>query len=294
MQHKIASIKGVKVFILSKVGIMTITEYGIEKAERELLTIVEKNLYDTAYLNMINQSVLTEDNGNIGIFKAFTYKDSLRFSILVRENPSLEMINSLIEKIEQIISNYVKSKILLWYSQINGFSNGLLERLGEYIDPYRFFLFHLKRKDIDLSIDMKGMTARPCSPNMIDTCIEIMEDVFTPFPDSTGSFRNDKERITTDFLDDRGGVTLFYKDNDLVGFCGHKNGSFTEVVVRKEYQGKGLGETIVRTVLKYVYDMGYDAELTTGHYNERAIALYQKVGFKKVYESIRVTLSHTL
>jgi ribosomal protein S18 acetylase RimI-like enzyme len=125
---------------------------------------------------------------------------------------------------------------------------------------------------------------------MIDTCIEIMEDIFTPFPDLPGSFRDDKERIITDFLDDCGGATLFYKEDDLVGFCGHKKGHFTEVVVRKEYQGKGFGEAIVRTILKSVYEMGYDAELTTGHYNERAIALYQKVGFKKVYESMRVTI----
>jgi ribosomal protein S18 acetylase RimI-like enzyme len=137
---------------------------------------------------------------------------------------------------------------------------------------------------------MKGLTKRRCTENMIDLCIDVMEDLFTPFPDSPGSFHNDKERITKDFLCDDGGATLFFKDDELVGFCGHKSGHFTEVCVRKEYQGKGYGEVIVRSVLKSVYESGYDAELTTGNYNERAIALYQKTGFKKVYESIRVYL----
>ena len=273
---------------------MNITENGVEKAEQELLkTKTIKNLYDPAYFNIIKQLLLTIKDGNIGIFKAFTYKNSLRFEILIRENPCIEMINWFVDEIEQLVDVCMKREILLWYSQVNGFSNELLDRLSEYVNPYHFFMFRLNRDDIDINIDMKGLTARKCTTDMIDTCIEIMEDVFTPFPDSPGSFRNDKERITADFLDECGGATLFYKNNDLVGFCGHKKGHFTEVVVRKEYQGKGFGEIIVRSVLKSVYEMGYDAELTTGHYNERAISLYKKVGFKRVYESIRITISHT-
>ena len=252
-----------------------------------------KNLYDPAFFNIIKQLLLTGNDGNIAIFRAFTYKNSLRFELILRENPCIEMIDYLVDEINKLVSVCTKDKILLWYSQINGFSNALFDRLGEYVDPYPFFMFRLNRDDIHINIDSKGLTARKCTADMIDTCIEIMEDVFTPFPDSPGSFRNDKERITADFLADDGGTTLFYKDDELVGFCGHKKGHLTEVAVRKKYQGKGFGEAIVQTVLKSVYEMGYDAELTTGHYNERAIALYQKVGFKKVYESMRITLLRT-
>ena len=271
---------------------MNFTEDGFEKAEQELLkTTTIKNLYDPAYLDIIKKLLLTGNDGNTGIFKAFTYKDSLRFEVLIRKNPCIEMINWCVGEIEKIANICTKNGILLWYSQVEGFSNELLNRLDKYIDPYHFYLFRLNRDDINTNIDMKGLTARKCTMDMIDTCIEIMEDVFTPFPDSPGSFRNDNERITTDFLDDCGGTTLFYKNKELIGFCGHKKGHFTEVVVRKEFQGKGFGETIVRAVLKSVHEMGYDAELTTGNYNERAIALYQKVGFVRIYESMRVTIS---
>jgi len=271
---------------------MIITEQDIEKAEQELLKISTpiKNLYNPDYYTVINQVLLTDDDTNMGIFRAFTYHDSLRFQLLVRENPCSDMINWIVDEIEHIIETNKRSMILLWYSQTNGFSNELLDRLGEYTDPYRFFMFRLEHDDILTDFDMKGLTSRHCTEDMIDTCIEIMEDVFTPFPDSPNNFRNDKERIAKDFLDDCGGATLFYKSDELIGFCGHQQGHFTEVVVCKEHQGKGYGEIMVRAVLKSVYEMGYDAELTTGHYNERAIALYKKVGFNIVYESMRITL----
>jgi len=271
---------------------MIITENEIEQVEQELLKTTNiENLYDPTYYNIVKQILLTGENGNICLFKAFTYKDSLRFSVLTREKPCYEMIDWLIDEIKRIINNNKKSLTLLWYSQTNGFSTEFIDKLSDYTDPYKFLLFRLNKDCINTDVDMKGLIAQKCTANMIDTCIDIMEDVFTPFPDSPGSFRDDKERITADFLDEDSGTTLFYKGNDLVGFCGHKKGHFTEVAVRKEYQGKGFGEIIVRSVLKSVREMGYDAELTTGHYNHRAILLYQKVGFQKIYESIRVTIS---
>ena len=123
-----------------------------------------------------------------------------------------------------------------------------------------------------------------------DECIEIMEDVFTPLPDAPGSFRNDRQRIASDFLHEPGGATLFFKEDDLAGFCGHKDGHLMQVAVRKEYQGRGYGEAMLRAVLRSIHALGHDAELTVRHDNVRAIALYEKVGFKKIYESMRVTL----
>jgi len=246
----------------------------------ELFDIIDANdhLYDQQYFTVLEKELIDG-----GVFKAFTYKDSLRFTVLFRISPSAETINLIADKIAQ----YKNDAALLWYSQINGFSNDLLDRLGNYIDSYHFFCYKIKRDDISTDVDMKGLICRKCTADMIDTCIDIMEDVFTPYPDSPGSFINDKERITADFLD---GTSLFFKDNELVGFCGHKDGHITETVVRKEFQGQGYGEIIVRAVLKSIYESGYDAELTTNYDNKRAIALYEKVGFRKMYESIRVTL----
>ena len=63
---------------------MVITEENVEKTEQELLKTSAPvvNLYDPAYFNILKELSLTDNDGNTGIFKVFTYKDSLRFSVL--------------------------------------------------------------------------------------------------------------------------------------------------------------------------------------------------------------------
>ena len=249
------------------------------------------HMYNKTDFTVLKKLLLTGTDGNEAGLKVFIYKDySLRFSILSLNSPCLEMTDYFINEIRQRINDNKKSTTLLWYSQINGFSNILIERLDNHFNPYHFYNFRIERNNINPEVDMKGLASRRCTADMIDICIDIMENLFTPFPDSPGIFLNDKERITSDFLYERGGTTLFFKDGELVGFSGHIDGHITEVCVRKEFQGKGYGEVIVRSVLKSIYELGYDAELTTGHYNKRAITLYEKAGFKRVYESIRVNL----
>jgi ribosomal protein S18 acetylase RimI-like enzyme len=137
---------------------------------------------------------------------------------------------------------------------------------------------------------MKGLEKRHYTEDMLDTCIEILEEVFTPFPDPPGSFREDRERIQRDYMSEYGGAELFFKDGVLIGFCGHNCGHFTEVCIRNEYQGKGYGEIIVRSTLQSAYELGYNAELYARYDNARAIHLYEKVGFKKLYEAKRINL----
>ncbi|MDR2687302.1 MAG: GNAT family N-acetyltransferase [Oscillospiraceae bacterium] len=248
------------------------------------------HLYDPAYLAMKKELALADGEGNAGEFKAFTYKNSLRFSVLLREAPGEEMTGLLLKEIKRCGRACMKRKVLLWYSQAEGFSTVLLDRLGKYSDPYRFFLFRLERDAIGTDVDMKGLRAEKCTPDRIDACIDVMEEAFTPFPDAPGSFRGDRERIAGEFLCENGGAVLFFKGDDLVGFCGHKQGYLTEVAVRRGYQGQGYGEAMLRAVLRAIREMGYDAELCVRHDNARAIGLYRKVGFKKVYESMRVKL----
>ena len=160
---------------------MVVTEIGVDKIEQELLKTSAPlaNLYDPMYFTVIKHLALTDSDGNIGIFKVFTYKNSLRFSVLVRETPSAEIINWLINEIKLHVDSCGKKTILLWYSQVEGFSTELFDRLKYYDDSYRFFLLRLERDAIDTNVDMKGLTSRHCTVDMIDTCIEIMEDFFT-------------------------------------------------------------------------------------------------------------------
>jgi len=242
------------------------------------------NLYNPAHLAIKKTLVLPG-----GEFKAFTFNNSLRFNILLREAPDAELTDRLLKEIKRLRRKHRKRLTLLWYSQAEGFSALLLDRL-KYANPNHFFLYRLERDFIDTHVDMCGLRAEKCTDGMIDACIEILEDAFTPFPDAPGSYRDDRERVGMECLHERGGAMLFYQGDDPVGLCGHMEGHITQVAVRKEYQGRGYGEAMLRAVLRSIREMGRDAELCVNHDNARAIALYKKVGFKKVYESMQVTL----
>jgi GNAT superfamily N-acetyltransferase len=196
----------------------------------------------------------------------------------------------LVNEINEYINSIDNETVMLRYAQVNGFSDVLLDKLENYTDLYRYCNHFIKREEINPVVEMKGLEKRHYTEDMLDTCIEILEEVFTPFPDPPGSFRDDKARIKREYSSEQGGAELFYKEDVLIGFCGHNSGHFTEVCVRNEYQGKGYGEVIVRSTLQSVYEMGNDAELYARYDNARAIHLYEKVGFKKMYEAVRVKL----
>jgi len=59
------------------------------------------NLYNPAYLTIKKEIELTDNSGNTGTFKAFTYKNSLRFSILLRKAPGIEMTDRLLNEIKR-------------------------------------------------------------------------------------------------------------------------------------------------------------------------------------------------
>jgi len=260
----------------------------------ELIQMIDSgdHLYDKAHFAVLEKRPIAEADGNTGVFKAFIYKNSLRFSVLMRDTPAPETVSALAGEIGGYIGENKKSAVLLWYAQVNGFSAALPDSLKCDGEPHHFYLFRAERDAIGPAVDMKGLEKRRCAEDDVDACIDVMENLFTPFPDAPGSFRSDRGRIRADFLYERGGAELFYKGGELVGFCGHKDGHVTELCVRREFQGKGYGEVIVRSTLAEVREMGCDAELTVGYDNVRAIALYRKVGFKQVYEAVRIKIDN--
>lgn len=271
--------------------IIFIAEEGVEEAERELLRMSAplQNLYNPARLVILRRLLLTDD-GNTGIFRAFTFNNSLRFTVLCRAEPSPEMLGWLADEIKRTIKANKMKTVMLWYSQVDGFTRALFDQLGGCADPHHFFLLRMQRDAIDTNVDLKGLTAQRCGPEEINDCIDILEDAFTPFPDAPGSFRGDREGIASAFLDERGGAALFCEDGNPVGLYAHLEGHISQLAVCGKYQGKGYGEAILRAALKAIRERGSDAELTVDASNERALALYRKVGLQTVYESTLVTL----
>ena len=264
---------------------------GFTPDELALIKMADDDqLYDKSHFAVLSRQLVV-DNGNKGFFKVFSYKDSLRFSILMTSAPGKDATKWFTDEIRRYSDNTEKNTVLLWYMQLNGFSSSLLQCFDNSTEPYHYFYYRIARDDIDPIVDLKGLEIRRCTEDMIDTCIEVMEDLFTPFPDLPGSFRQDRERIKSEFLSERGDTSLFFICGELVGFCGHISGHITEVCVRKEFQGNGYGEVIVRAILRLIYEAGLDAELTTGGYNAKAQHVYEKAGFQKIYETTRVTLT---
>ncbi len=63
-------------------------------------------------------------------------------------------------------------------------------------------------------------------------------------------------------------------------------GEFGRVGVIKEFQRTGIAEKLLRELLKSAPERGYDRiALLVGRQNQRAAALYEKLGFKRVGES---------
>ena len=59
-----------------------------------------------------------------------------------------------------------------------------------------------------------------------------------------------------------------------------------EFVVKKEYQGKGIGKALMNKVIDYALSMGHKKlTLWVGEGNEKAINLYLKMGFKPLYKA---------
>jgi len=73
-------------------------------------------------------------------------------------------------------------------------------------------------------------------------------------------------------------------DGQIVGCCGVRNmcgdGEITNVVIKKEFRGRGIGELMLRYLMDSGREMGirrYTLEVRKS--NKPAISLYEKLGF---------------
>lgn len=80
-----------------------------------------------------------------------------------------------------------------------------------------------------------------------------------------------------------GATTIIIEQKFIHG--GGKVGHIEDVVVAKEFQGKGIGQKIVKSMLKYAQDQGcYKTILDC---TDELIPFYERIGFKKYSNSMR-------
>jgi RimJ/RimL family protein N-acetyltransferase len=83
-----------------------------------------------------------------------------------------------------------------------------------------------------------------------------------------------------------------YDNKLLVGICGfmrenqrksRHRGVIVQMFVKEKYQGKGVGERLIRSIVKYAFSVAAVEQLTLGVVttNEKALRLYEKLGFQE-------------
>lgn len=92
----------------------------------------------------------------------------------------------------------------------------------------------------------------------------------------------------------RGKLLAVFEEDRIVGMAGvhfretcfRKIATIEDVVVDKEYRGKGLGKKLVEGLIKTAREQGASrVELTSKPKRKESKALYEKLGFKKVKTS---------
>lgn len=107
---------------------------------------------------------------------------------------------------------------------------------------------------------------------------------------------SDNKKTITDFIEENEKSNTVYlfglrtlDENTLVGFIALEGISWNQGVswlvigISPEQQGKGYGEEAMRLITRYGFEELnlHRIQLTVFEYNERGIALYEKIGFKR-------------
>lgn len=123
-----------------------------------------------------------------------------------------------------------------------------------------------------------------------------VQDILTWEYDGIYSFYNnniDKEKIKwiESFIDSDNNFSIYNENNELIGNCSfYYIDEFlcVGVQMRPDITGKGFGTEFVKSIInfgKQKYNLNY-IDLTVAKFNNRAIKVYEKLGFKVVEEFV--------
>jgi len=247
--------------------------------------------YDKNYYRIVAQDIFQNDKCS-GILRCFTYRGNPRFAVLFETTPDNFAFDFSARWVKEKLRETGGSFAMLWYSQLKGFDDGLLKRLTLDGEPYKFLEIQAERQTEEIDIDLRGLKKVLYTPDMLEECIELLENSYTPFLDEPGGYRSDRERVMQ-MLENRNSARceLFFLNGSLIGLYAHNDGAMECICVSPALQGRGFGELILRSALNAVMcDTDYYPRLTVACKNTKAISLYKKCGFKTICESARVVV----
>jgi len=142
-------------------------------------------------------------------------------------------------------------------------------------------------------LDMKALSYKPYSADMLDDCIDILESAYTPFLDTPGTFISEKDWISKSFQSkNKTRCEVFYYGGKAVGLYSHNDGTIEYIAVKKEYQNRGFGSIILLKAFQSILnDSKNQPYLCSGDKNKRAQKFYERHGMKKMYSSVRIEIS---
>jgi len=245
--------------------------------------------YDKNFYSIVAQDIVQNDKCS-GILRCFTYRNNPRFAVLFETTPDNPAFDYAAQWVKEKLRETGKKSAMLWYSQLNGFDDGFLKRLTLDGEPYKFFEMRAERQTEAFDIDLRGLTKVLYTPDMLEECIELLENSYTPFLDAPGSYCNDRERVIQ-MLENRNSARceLFFLNGLLIGLYAHRDGAMECICVSPDMQGRGFGEVILRSALNSIMcDTDNSPSLAVACKNTKAISLYKKCGFKIICESARI------
>lgn len=108
------------------------------------------------------------------------------------------------------------------------------------------------------------------------------------FPNGLNTSAIEIERMIASDSDDTRRRLVIEKENTLIGemSCDNLGNGVAEIGIKicdSAYQGKGLGQILLRMLIRELFQMGYQKIiLDTNLENKRAQHVYEKLGFTKV------------
>lgn len=136
---------------------------------------------------------------------------------------------------------------------------------------------------------LKEETFKEKLPEIVEVYLDGYRDIM--------EYAYHKRRDVKDYLrwlyrNDPGAFVVAFQDNDIVGFIsGNRKwwdriygeiGEIHELVIRKDYQRKGIGRKLLEEELRYLEEKNRIIGLWVGEKNYRAIKFYERFGFEVV------------
>jgi mycothiol synthase len=213
-----------------------------------------------------------------------------RFRIFHCETQDMQCYQQLLEAILKHTTNL--EKVFLFIPVVNNKLIEMMEALKFSVERYAFLLV---REDLDVpEVQLPdGYELRPFRPGQDEEqWLKVRNAAFSTLKGSETplTIEGVKKLLTDDdYLE--GGMKILFDQEMPVGVIRGAHDEYVEapimnigpVAILPEYQGRGLGRSLLRASLRFAKEKGYKRTiLSVNGENERAQALYIQEGFKQV------------